>query len=57
MWAANEMWNSSPIETFNFDVSTYMNSTAEAVIKSTTFKIFLDVKTSILIQTLYKQRV
>lgn len=37
MWAANEMWNSSPIETFNFDVSTYMNSTAEAVIKSTTF--------------------
>lgn len=34
MWAANTLWDSEPIETFNFDPSVYMNKTAEAVIKS-----------------------
>lgn len=36
MWSVNTVWDSEtePIETFNYDISAYMNSTAEAVIKS-----------------------
>lgn len=34
MWAANTIWDSEAIETFNFDPSAYMSTTAQAVIKS-----------------------